>query len=322
MSTPTRRDRTDRIWDADVISDQGERVSHLVPDHVFHAHLSIYDFALPWVRGASILDAGSGSGYGSAYLADAGAKYVIGLERSAHAVEFSRYHFQRSNLEYRIMDLGEIAGLPPHHFDLVFSSNTLEHVSKVRNFFHSAWSLLKPNGVLLLAVPPVTSPRLEYLNLVNQYHLNIWTPLQWSALLKDYFREVTPYMHGIEEIGRDFTQEQCGINSNITPKSFVIKPCSIEEMYQKFTLTAIFQARGPVSEDRIPSPETAIHFVDNSYSRPTGYIDPATRSRLEHFFVNDNLHQDRLLHRAYSIWQELGFKALIRRALSKIFRDR
>ena len=311
----------DWIWDIQEISDQGERVSHLEPDHVFYAHLSIYHFALPFVKGATVLDAGSGSGYGSAYLADAGASHVTGLELNPRAVEFSSYHFQRPNLDYQVMDLGEISGLPANHFDLVFSSNTLEHVPQVRNFFHSAWGLLKPGGSLLLAVPPVTDQRLEYLNLINPYHLHIWSPHQWSAVLGQYFGEVTPYLHGVEATGRDFSPEHYGLNK-ISEKSFVFKPGTLEDMYQVFTLTAIFLARSPLPQERIPPPSAPIQFVDGSYSRPAGYIDPQIQHKLRKYFEAGQAKPAAPIKRAYWLLRDKGLGALLQRIAAYPFRNR
>ena len=44
----------------------GERVSPLVNDSCYQAHLSIYEFARPWCQQRVVLDAGSGTGYGAA----------------------------------------------------------------------------------------------------------------------------------------------------------------------------------------------------------------------------------------------------------------
>ena len=48
----------------------GERVSPLLNDSCYQAHLSIYGFARPGCQGGIVLNAGSGTGYGSADLAD------------------------------------------------------------------------------------------------------------------------------------------------------------------------------------------------------------------------------------------------------------
>ena len=139
----------------DEISFGGERVTHLVPNDVYFAHLSIYHFALQFCRDKTILDAGSGAGYGSAFLADNGAEEVVAFDIEENAVKFSRYHFPRPNLTYQTMSIEQISGFSPHSFDVIFTSNALEHVPNVYSFFRSSWELLKPDGKLIIAVPPV-----------------------------------------------------------------------------------------------------------------------------------------------------------------------
>jgi predicted nicotinamide N-methyase len=66
--------------EAQALMNRGERVSHLWPDDCYYAHLSLYHFALPFVQGKTVLDAGSGGGYGAAYLAEHGASSVIAVD--------------------------------------------------------------------------------------------------------------------------------------------------------------------------------------------------------------------------------------------------
>jgi hypothetical protein len=49
----------------DEIMNKGERVTHLYPNDCYYGHLSIYYFALQFCQGGTVLDAGSGAGYGS-----------------------------------------------------------------------------------------------------------------------------------------------------------------------------------------------------------------------------------------------------------------
>jgi hypothetical protein len=65
-----------KLLDVQEISDGGERVTHLERNFVYYVHLSIYDFALQFCQDGLVLDAGSGAGYGSAYLAGSGARHV------------------------------------------------------------------------------------------------------------------------------------------------------------------------------------------------------------------------------------------------------
>lgn len=266
------------------ISDNGERVSHLNRDCVYYAHLSIYDFAIPFCKEAFVLDAGSGAGYGAAYLADAGARHVWGIDASAKAIAFSRYHFQRPNLIFQEMKLEHIQGFFPKDFDFIYSSNTLEHVSDVMGFLRQAWSLLKPTGTMLIAVPPITDDRLQYLNVINPYHVNIWTPRQWAHVLGLFFDEIKPIIHGVEKLGADFTPEHFTPASTLTEKNFVFAPGTIEDMYKMFTLTAIFEVNKPRLEDQVPPLDEPLSFIDESFTRSEGYIDPAVRQRLKKYF--------------------------------------
>jgi 2-polyprenyl-3-methyl-5-hydroxy-6-metoxy-1,4-benzoquinol methylase len=305
----SQTDQEPWLYDPLRIEEDGERVSHLHPSHFFYAHLSIYDFAVPFCEGAVVLDAGSGAGYGAAHLADAGAEYVLGIDISDRAVEFSKHHFQRDNLDFRLMSVERVADLLPQRFDVIFSSNTLEHVPSVMGFLRGAWSLLKPGGVLLVAVPPITDDRLLYLNLINAHHVNLWSPRQWSFVLSQFFQEVSPYLHGVEGIGEDFQPEHAGTRSGLTEKDFVIEPGTVEDMYDRFTLTAIFVARGPRLQSTVSSAAPLPQFVDDSFTREPGYIDPNLRKRLRGCFEPQEAQRS-LFARALHILRKRGVLAL------------
>ena len=274
----------EKLLDIQEIADGGERVSHLDRDYVYYAHLSIYDFAVQFCHDALVLDAGSGAGYGPAYLSDAGARHVWGIDASKKAIGFSQHHFQRPNLTFQVMNLEQIEGFPAQHFDFIYSSNTLEHVPHVISFLRESWKLLKPTGILLLAVPPITDERLQYLNLINPHHVNIWSPRQWAYALGMYFKEIEYYLHGVETAGADFKPEHLTPASTLTEKSFVFEKGDITEMYEQFTLTAIIVARKPLLEAQVPAADAPLEFVDESFTRPQGYIAPDVSRRLKKYF--------------------------------------
>ncbi len=300
------------LWDAQAISDGGERATHLHKNHFFYAHLSLYDFATRFCRDAVVLDAGSGAGYGAAHLAAAGARHVVGIDLSPKAIAFSRHHFPRPNLEFREMNLEQISGFAPGSFDFIFTSNTLEHVPNVSGFLRAAWSLLKPVGILLVAVPPITDDRLCYLNLINRYHVNIWSPRQWQFALGQFFGEITPYLHGVERLGEDFKPEHTMPNSLLTEKSFVIEPGTVDDMYRIFTLTAIFLARKPRPEAELPPADAPLAFVDGSFTRPPGVIPSQVRKKLRGYFEPEPPP----LSRAAGVARRQGVWALIRQAVA------
>jgi len=253
-------------WNLVEVTDGGERVTHLYPNDCFYAHLSIYQFAAQYSQGKLVLDAGSGAGYGSAYLADHGATFVWGIDVSGRPVAFSQQEFSRYNLSYRRMDLETIAGFPPATFDVIFTSNTLEHVPNVEAFFRGAWRLLKPDGVLIVAVPPIINDWLREANLANLTHLNIWTPRQWQYALDQFFGEVQPYSHlpANPDLPIDFSNPpELAV---VTEDDFAFAPVATEDFFTIASLTAIFVARKPRPEGDLP-PAGSLAFVDDSFTR-------------------------------------------------------
>lgn len=262
------------------ISDSGERVTHLYPNSSYQAHLSIYLYAAQYAAGADVLDAGAGAGYGSHYLAaQAGARSVEAIDVSAKAVEFSREHFCRANLRYQAMDLEQIEGFAPQSFDLIFSSNTLEHVAHVEKFLAAAWTLLRPQGVLIVAVPPVYNAESRAANLANPYHLNIWSPRQWCFALDRYFRRVDCVRHHIEFNGREPNFADAPGSAQFRAEEFVFLPSSVDELCTIGALTAMFVARGPRPAADLSDPTATIPMVDASFTRPPNASGEAVPSR-------------------------------------------
>lgn len=248
------------------ISDGGERMTHLYPNDCYFAHLSIYDFALPWTTGKVVLDAGSGGGYGAAFLARHGAARVTAVEFDPMAVEFSQQHFELDNLQYRQGSIEDLSFLGDQSVDCVFSSNVIEHIPRPTAFMHEAARVLKQDGVAVIAVPPIVSQAILADDLRNPHHINHWTPRQWYDLLARYFASVEVYRHGYErdDIALDFgnTPEQ----TKVTEKDFVFEAVPIEVLYQKHTFTAVFKATGPRSAADLPPRDQAIVLIDDPLS--------------------------------------------------------
>ncbi len=250
------------------ISDAGERVVHLYPNDCYFAHLSIYHFALNYCLGKQVLDAGCGTGYGAYYLIEHGATSVLAIDSSSKAISFCRKHFQKPALTFQQMDISRIEGLQDQQYDVIFSSNALEHVSGLARFFYSANRLLKPNGVLLIAVPPITNEAAREDNLSNMYHLNIWSLRQWQGVLGRYFQSTVSYRHvcSRSDIQLDFSNspDEC----EVTESDFDFPSATLDELEEKATISAIFVAHRSRPLGEIPSLDDPIEFIDDSFSRP------------------------------------------------------
>lgn len=249
------------------ITNEGERVTHLYPNTCYKAHLSIYQFALSFCGGKSVLDAGSGCGYGANYLAEKGTDSVIGIDFSQTAVAFSKQYFRRENLCYQEMDLQNIEGFPPETFDFIFTSNVLEHISDVPAFLHTAHKLLKPSGVMLVAVPPITNAESRQANIDNPYHLNIWSPRQWHYVLSQYFEEIECFRHHIELPNYELDFSDTPETSIPGIEDFQFLPISIELLNQIGALTAIFVVKQKKEEKNLPLVNSFPLMIDDSFTR-------------------------------------------------------
>lgn len=254
-----------RTWTIGEVGGGGERITHLYPNDCYYAHLSIYHFALALCEGKKVLDAGSGAGYGSAYLAKYGAQSVWGIDASQEAVLFSRDYFPLYNLNYQSMDLGDIRGFPDSFFDVIFSSNVLEHVVNIHQFLNRARTLLKADGTLFIAVPPITDRISIEANLAIPFHLNIWSPRQWKHTLSHYFEDVRFYSHrgARDDVVLNFMNSPQ--ETRISEKDFVFAEEEAENISGIMdTITAIFIAKTPKPTiNPLPKPV----FIDESFSR-------------------------------------------------------
>ena len=127
-----------------------------------------------------MLDAGSGSGYGAAYLSREGALQVTVVEFDDSAVLFSRAHFPMSNLQYHQGNISRIGSTLPHSaVDLIYTSNVVEHIQDVAGFLRGTVLCLMAGGTLVFAVPPIVSQERLDDDLRNPHHINHWLPHQW-----------------------------------------------------------------------------------------------------------------------------------------------
>jgi ubiquinone/menaquinone biosynthesis C-methylase UbiE len=249
----------------DEITNNGERVVHLHQHEGFYAHLSIYYFASQYCKGRTVLDAGCGTGYGAAYLADQGAERVYGIDISPKAIAFSQAHFQRPNLQFHVMNLAQISGFPDHSFDVITSSNALEHVSNISAFLRTAWELLNHQGMMIVAVPPIVGDFLFAINIANPYHLNIWSPIQWAAVFSRYFDQSIYFTHNRNTAPRAVsnTSEQ----RDLSATDYVFDAIPFDQLLMPGSLTSIFVLSQPVAADQLPDPKEPIVFVDDSFTR-------------------------------------------------------
>ena len=130
----------------------GERVipGQVAPD-LWNEHTARYVFAARFAKGRKVLDAGCGSGYGSARLA-AKAATVVGADISSEALTYARRHYGMGNLhllQTSCTRLPVAAGA----FDLVVAFEVIEHLPDWRDFLQEMKRVTAPEGLFIVSTP-------------------------------------------------------------------------------------------------------------------------------------------------------------------------
>lgn len=168
----------------------GERViPGLVDEDLFHEHVSRYKFAARFLHeGASVLDLGCGTGYGSREFANA--ESVTGVDIGAEAVAYAREHFARTGVEFLE---GSCTAVPLNgrQFELITAFEVIEHLEDWRGLLREAHRLLAEDGTFVVSTPNkryyAESRRQDG---PNPFHVHEFERDEFEGALREYFPEV------------------------------------------------------------------------------------------------------------------------------------
>lgn len=169
----------------------GERViPGQVNDDLWAEHLARYAFACRFATAKRALDAGCGTGYGTAALATR-ATSVTGVDVAPQAIEYARGHSVSSNITYLQASAASVP-LPAASFDLITAFEVIEHLADWQALLAEAQRLLAPGGLFLVSTPN----RLYYaesrrLDGPNPYHVHEFEFEEFRIALSQFFPAVT-----------------------------------------------------------------------------------------------------------------------------------
>ena len=130
----------------------GERV---VPGQVnvdlWNEHVARYAFARRYSEDKRVLDAGCGTGYGSAELA-LSARAVTGIDVAADAVEFGQANYKNPGLSFLPASCTALP-IANASFDLAVAFEVIEHLKNYRDLITECARVLSPQGLFIVSSP-------------------------------------------------------------------------------------------------------------------------------------------------------------------------
>ena len=130
----------------------GERViPGQVNDDLWSEHVARYALARRFAAGKRVLDAGCGTGYGSAELAQSAAA-VTGVDISADAIEYASASYPIPGLRFLESSCTAMP-MPAESFDLVVAFEVIEHLTDYRALLTECARVLTREGLLIVSSP-------------------------------------------------------------------------------------------------------------------------------------------------------------------------
>lgn len=192
-----------------------EEVKQFVHEHyqeVLDNKAGRYYYNLSLIEGENlhILDYGCGWGFYAIELSEKGHR-VTGIDFQ-NEIDIAKIAWgDLKNVEFTAQKISE---LPENHFDVVISSQVIEHTHNPGNYLHQINRVLKPNGKLVVSVPNLINPRFilplfspNFFNNIkeknrktlNNYqkpvdHIQAWDPTHFALLLGACGFEVEKYI--------------------------------------------------------------------------------------------------------------------------------
>ena len=118
---------------------------------IFVHHAKRYAFARPFCEGKTVVDLGSGTGYGTKMLAREAAS-VIALDLSPEALHYGKRAFGSPSIGRLACDVRGV-GLRDRVFDVAVCFEVIEHIREHERFLDEVCRLLRSDGIFVVSTP-------------------------------------------------------------------------------------------------------------------------------------------------------------------------
>ncbi len=162
-----------------------------------HRHFMPAIFALAGeiLPGTRVLDVGCGNGYTCGEFLKLGCQ-VTGIDLSVQGVELARETYPQGRFEVLPADDRLLANLQEEPFDLVVSTEVVEHLYAPRSYASGCFKALKPGGRFICSTPYHGYLKNLMLSLFGKWdfhadplwdggHIKLWSRVTLTKLLKE-----------------------------------------------------------------------------------------------------------------------------------------
>jgi 2-polyprenyl-3-methyl-5-hydroxy-6-metoxy-1,4-benzoquinol methylase len=155
-----------------------ERNSGILPEDnvIHHRHLIAYQEASKHI-GGTVLEIGSGEGYGIRILAPESLKYVA-IDKHNTPVDADT-----GNVEFHQLSVPPLSIFEDNSFDLVVTFQVIEHIKDDNLFLQEVKRVLKPDGLLIM-----TTPNRKMSLTRNPWHVREYELDKMTKLISEFFR--------------------------------------------------------------------------------------------------------------------------------------
>ncbi|MEK7154333.1 MAG: aminotransferase class V-fold PLP-dependent enzyme [Patescibacteria group bacterium] len=161
--------------------DKGEIKEQFIPGRASKRleedHLARYRFAAQFVKDKKVLDIACGSGYGSKFLKESGAKTVDGVDISKEIIDFAKTNYCTDGVNFAVANAETFS--PDKRYNVIISFETIECVDDFKAALKNLYNLLEPRGILLISSPNriIFSPKLKSIleRPANPFHAREFT---------------------------------------------------------------------------------------------------------------------------------------------------
>ncbi len=207
-------------------------------------HLARYSWIAQHAAGRNVLDAGCGTAYGTALLAEAGASSVTGVDRAGHVLDAARGRMPRG-VALQAADLEELP-FEDGSFGLIACFEVLEHLENPEAGIDELARVLAADGLLA-----ISSPNRDVFPPGNPHHLHEYTPAELSESLARRFANVRLLRQHGWFATAILSETALGASDGAELEARVAKTAAIEPGAEIFTLALAGDAALPETGEAV-----------------------------------------------------------------------